>query len=195
MKINNEFELPLPLDEAWPLLLDVPAIAPCVPGAELTEVLGDNSYRGRASIKVGPLMLNFAGEAQLTEIDPVNHSVRILAKGTDTKKRGNASATVLIELNEIEPNKTRVSIETDLNLAGSIAQYGRASGLLKQIAQELINQFAGNLSTLRPQDGREGGASADGLVSVASPDSAQAMSGIDLLWRASKAWLKDRGSA
>ncbi len=191
MKINNDFELPFSIAEAWLLLLDVPTIAPCVPGARLTEVLGDNSYRGIASIKVGPLLLEFAGEAQLTEIDTDNHSARILAKGVDTKKRGNASATVLIKLVELQANRTKVDIETDLNLAGSIAQYGRASGLLKQIAQQVINQFADNLSRLGSST--DGGAQGAGSIATGqSSDAPQAMSGVDLLWQASKSWLKDR---
>jgi uncharacterized protein len=192
VKIHNEIEVSLPLAKAWPLLLDVPTIAPCVPGAELTEVLGDNRYRGRASIKIGPLLLEFAGEAELVEVDDHQHTVRILAKGDDTKKRGNASADVFIRLSEIDPDRTGVAITTDLNLVGTIAQYGRASGLIRQIAQEVINQFAINLSRLHQPDGSEDANVDKAAAPNLLPATASEMSWIALLVRALQSWLKER---
>jgi carbon monoxide dehydrogenase subunit G len=195
LKIENQIEIPLPLEKAWPLLLDVPTIAPCVPGAELTEVLGDNRYRGRASIKIGPLLLEFAGEAELVEVDADQHTARILAKGDDTRKRGNATAEVFIKLSGIDAGRTGVAITTDLNLAGSIAQYGRASGLIRQIAQEVINQFALNLSRLHPQENFEETVIAGEPAARSAAAQASGMSWIALLLRALGNWLKDRGKA
>lgn len=144
MKIENSFTVPLTVEEAWALLLDVPAIAPCLPGAELTEVVGPQRYRGRALIKVGPVQLSFEGEAEIVDIDDGARTARVIAKGSDKKGRGNASATVVFALAE-HPEGARVDITTDLNLVGAVAQYGRGAGLLKAIADQLIGQFAANL--------------------------------------------------
>jgi carbon monoxide dehydrogenase subunit G len=193
VKIENEIEIALPLARAWPLLLDVPAIAPCVPGAELTEVLGGNRYRGRAAIKIGPLLLEFAGEAELVEVNEAQHTARILARGDDTKKRGNASADVFIRLSALDPGRTRVAITTDLNLVGTIAQYGRASGLIRQIGQEVMNQFALNLGRLHPAGGDGGLAPSGQLEAQAVGAQVAGLSWIGLLLRALGNWLRNRG--
>jgi uncharacterized protein len=146
MKIDNSFVVPLPVEQAWPLLLDVPAIAPCLPGAELTDVLGSQRYRGRALLKVGPVQLTFEGEAEIVDIDDAGKTARVVAKGSDNKGRGNAAATVMFALAE-HADGARVDITTDLNLVGAVAQYGRGAGLLKAIADQLIGQFADNLRT------------------------------------------------
>lgn len=195
MKIDNKIEIPLPLEKAWPLLLDVPRIAPCVPGAELTEILGENRYRGRASIKIGPLLLEFAGEAELVEVDASQHTARILAKGDDVKNRGNASADVFIRLSELDSGRTSVEIATDLNLVGTIAQYGRASGLVRQIAQEVINQFARNLSQLQASSGSSATPHGEALAVESASPPVIGMSWIALLLRAVRNWLTDRKKA
>ena len=144
MKLDNTFVVPIPVEQAWPLLLDVPLIAPCLPGAELTEVLGPQHYRGRALLKVGPVQLVFEGEAQVVHIDDTAKTARVLAKGSDKKGRGNASATVEFAITE-HSDGARVNVCTELNLVGAVAQYGRGAGLLKAIADQLIGQFANNL--------------------------------------------------
>jgi carbon monoxide dehydrogenase subunit G len=149
VKFDSSFIVPLPAEQAWPLLLDVPSIAPCLPGAELTEILGQQHYGGRALVKVGPVQLSFEGEAQILDIDHAGKRARVVAKGADKKGRGHASAIVDFALSE-HPDGARVTITTDLNLVGAVAQYGRGEGLLKAIADQLIGQFARNLeATLR----------------------------------------------
>ena len=147
MRFDNSFFVAASPDQAWALLVDVPKIVPCLPGARLTEVIAADRYRGEAVVKLGPVQLQFGGEAQLTDIDEIRHAARIIAKGADRKGRGNASATVNFALSP-EGTGTRVKVDTDLNLTGSVAQYGRASGLVKEIANELIGQFAANLGEL-----------------------------------------------
>jgi carbon monoxide dehydrogenase subunit G len=147
MRFESNFFVAAPLERAWHLLLDVPKIAPCLPGARLTEVLGADRYKGEAAVKLGPVQLQFAGEAQLTAVDPSARTARIIAKGADRKGRGNAVATVNFRLSA-EGTGTRVNVGTDLTLTGSVAQYGRAATLVREIANELIGQFAANLSTL-----------------------------------------------
>ena len=144
MKIDVSFSVPVPPQQAWPLLLDVPRIVPCLPGASLTADLGDNRYKGQATVKVGPVQLTFAGEAQITDIDDTAHTARVIAKGADAKGRGSASATADFAL-KAEGEGTLITVVTDLQLVGAVAQYGRAQGLIKEIANQIVEQFAANL--------------------------------------------------
>lgn len=144
MQFENSFDVPLPPAEAWKVLLDVPRIAPCLPGAELTETLGPDKYKGRAGVKVGPVNLFFAGEAEILEKNETARTARLKGKGNDTKGRGQASATVDFAMVPHEGG-TRVNVKTDLNMTGAVAQYGRASGLMKEIAGAILTQFADNL--------------------------------------------------
>jgi carbon monoxide dehydrogenase subunit G len=144
VKLTNEFIVPVPVHEAWPVLLDVERIIPCMPGAEFVGAVGKNGYKGRVSVQLGPVWLTFEGIAKFVDVDDSTHRARVEAQGTDKKGRGGAHAKVAFQL---EPSGTasRVVIDTDLQLSGSIAQYGRASGLIAGIAKELVGQFADNL--------------------------------------------------
>jgi uncharacterized protein len=152
MQFENSFEVPLPPEQAWSVLLDVPRVAPCLPGAELTEALGNDQYKGRAAIKVGPVNLYFAGDAEIVSKDEASRTARVRAKGSDTKQRGQANAVVDFAL-QPHGEGTRVTVKTDLNLTGAVAQYGRASGLMKEIAATLLNQFAQNLRNELKREG------------------------------------------
>jgi hypothetical protein len=145
--ISNSFDIPLPPDQAWPLLMDVPRIAPCLPGAELLEALPDNAYKGKVSVRLGPVSLAFAGTAKFEHIDAVARSARLKAQGADQKGRGSAAAKVVFALVAVDGG-TRVNVETDLNLSGAVAQYGRAAGMLQEVAQQIIGQFARNLQSV-----------------------------------------------
>lgn len=140
MQLENRFEVPLSPDRAWKVLLDVPRIAPCLPGAELTEALGDDRYKGKVSVKLGPIALVFKGTAQLLDVDDNAHTAKIQAAGNDTKGRGNANAKVNFRL---EPSAagSQVVVVTDLTLSGMVAQYGRGAGMIQSIADQLIAQF------------------------------------------------------
>ncbi len=144
MQLQNSFTVPADPETAWNILLDVPRIAPCMPGAELTEVVGERAYKGSAKVRVGPVSLAFAGEAEITEIDAAARTAKVHAKGNDTKGRGAAEADVVFALSE-DGGRTRVDITTDLNLSGSVAQYGRAAGLIDALAGQIIDDFAKNL--------------------------------------------------
>ena len=141
MEINNSFEVPLPPKEAWKVLLDIERIAPCMPGAELTGKADADTYNGKVAVKLGPVALSFAGQVKFTEIDEANHKARAKAQGKDSKGRGGANATVDFHLVPI-PTGSQVVVKTDLNLSGAVAQYGRASGLIQDVASQLIGQFA-----------------------------------------------------
>jgi uncharacterized protein len=144
MEFDNSFDVPLAPGQAWSVLMDVPRIAPCMPGAELTEVVDPENFGGKISVRLGPVALTFAGRVQIDSIDDVNHSARVKAQGNDAKGRGGANATATFH---IEPAGTgsKVLIHTDLMLSGAVAQYGRGVGMIQATAAQIINQFASNL--------------------------------------------------
>src|SRR6266853_2491480 len=144
MEFDNSFEVPLPPAEAWKVLLDIQRIAPCMPGAELTEVVGKDTYKGKIGVRLGPVALTFAGIVKFEEIDDANHTARVSAQGTDAKGRGGANAAASFRL-EATPNGSKVLVHTDLTLSGAVAQYGRGFGMIQATASALMNQFANNL--------------------------------------------------
>lgn len=186
MEFDNSFEVPLGADETWALLTDIERIAPCVPGAELTEVVDENTYKGKIAVRLGPVALTFAGEARFESLDDAAHSARLKAQGTDARGRGGAHADVTFHLEPGEAG-TRVLIHTDLRLSGSVAQYGRGAGMVEDLSQRIIDQFADNLATsvLAPQEEEEEEA---GEAAPATPPPAQPVQmggiGLRVLWNA-----------
>ena len=178
MRITNEFEVPLPVEESWRVLLDVPRIAPCLPGARLDEALGDDAYAGNVAVRLGPIALTFKGRAQVLDAEPAARRARVRAEGRDTKGRGAATADVAFVL-IAEPAGTRVEIETDLTLSGSVAQFGRAAGMIDDLASHLIGQFAENLREMLAATETI----AETTIEPAVPIQAGGL-GIALLWRA-----------
>ena len=151
MKIEDSFRVEVPVEEAWKVLLDLERIAPCLPGAQLTEVEGDE-YRGTVKIKVGPITAQYKGVAKIEEADEANRKVVLQAEGRDTRGQGNASATVTATLVP-DGDGTTVNIDTDLNITGKVAQFGR--GVMADVSSKLLGQFADNLK----RDVLSGGAS------------------------------------
>lgn len=147
MKIENSFQVPLPPEEAWRVLLDIERVARCVPGAELTERVDAQTYRGKVAVRLGPVALSFAGTARFVQIDEAAHRARVKASGTEGKGRGGAEATTEFALIEAAPGATRVAVVTDLALNGAVAQYGRGAAMIAGVAQQLIDQFAAALKT------------------------------------------------
>nr|WP_145484273.1 MULTISPECIES: SRPBCC family protein [Streptomyces] len=141
MKIDNEFRVDAPLERTWQALTDLESLAPCMPGAQLTGVDGD-VYRGKVKVKVGPVISQFQGTARFTEQDEADHSAVISASGKDTRGQGNASATVHARLRP-DGTGTAVSVSTDLNISGKLAQFG--SGMIKEISEKLFAQFVANV--------------------------------------------------
>ncbi len=139
MKINNNFEVSQPVAVVWGFFQDVPTVAECLPGAEVTEDKGDGVYAGKVSAKLGPLTASFEGEATVVA-DPATHSASIKGKGVDKRGGSRGRMSVMYRLAEIEGG-TGVDIEADVTLAGAAAQFGR-SGLIREISNRLINEFA-----------------------------------------------------
>src|SRR5579862_52501 len=132
MEITNSFEVPLPPAEAWRVLMDIPRIVPCMPGAELVEQTSERSFKGKVAVKLGPVSLLFAGTASFDEIDEAAHRARVSAQGADSKGRGGAQSTLKFQLAPA-PAGTRVDVWTDVALSGSVAQYGRGSGIIQSV--------------------------------------------------------------
>lgn len=137
MKIDNEFTVNAPIERAWALLTDLEAIAPCLPGAQLTGMEGD-AYLGKVKIKVGPVTAEYAGTARFAEKDDAGYRAVIDARGRDSRGAGNASALITAQLRE-EDSHTVVTVDTDLKISGKIAQFG--SGMIKEVSQKLLGQF------------------------------------------------------
>jgi len=144
MEFDNSFDVPLSPAQTWTVLMDIPRIAPCMPGAELTEVVDAENYKGKISVRLGPVALAFAGRVEFESIDAAHYSARVKAQGNDAKGRGAANAAATFR---IEPANggSRVLIHTDLMLSGAVAQYGRGVGMIQATAAQIIGQFAGNL--------------------------------------------------
>ncbi len=144
MRLENSFDVPVAPAEAWRILTDVERVAPCVPGARLTEVLDDDAYKGTMQVKLGPVSLAFDGKAQFVERDDDAHTAKLRANGRETRNRGTADADVTFVL-EPQGDGTLVRIETDLQLSGPVAQYGRSQGVILSVSEEMIGRFAAAL--------------------------------------------------
>jgi len=150
IELDNSFTVPVPPEQAWHVLLDVERIAPCMPGASVTSVEGDE-VAGQVKVKLGPLSLSYKGTAKFTEKDQASHSITIEASGKETRGAGTASATVHAGLKPADTEgQTLVSIHTSLNVTGRPAQFGRS--LLPEVSGKLISQFAANLEALIEAD-------------------------------------------
>jgi len=177
MEFDNSFDVPLPPARAWALLMDIPRIAPCMPGAQLTEIIDPQNFKGKIAVRLGPVALTFDGRVSFESVDEVNHAARVKAQGSDAKGRGAANATAMFR---IEPAAagSKVLIHTDLTLSGAVAQYGRGVGMIQATAAQLVGQFAGNL---RAQLGQE--RSAPSHDAPPPPSAAKPIAGLTLLVR------------
>lgn len=144
MLLENEFEIDADLEQAWNLLTDLERIAPCMPGAALDGRDGEK-YLGKVKIKVGPIGATFAGDAHFTHKDDDEHTAVIAAAGKDPRGQAAASASIQAKLEAIGPTRTRVIIDTELDISGRMAQFGR--GAIADVSNRLIGQFVANLSS------------------------------------------------
>ncbi len=142
MKLENRFTVPVPVAEAWQVLLDVERVAPCMPGATLTERDGD-SFSGTVKVKVGPINLTYRGKARFVSLDEAGRVAVIEGSGKETRGTGTAKATVTCRLHE-QGDTTDVEVDTDLAVTGKPAQFGR--GVLADVSGKLVDQFASCLA-------------------------------------------------
>ena len=142
MKLENRFTVPVPVDEAWKVLLDVERIAPCMPGATLTKFEGDH-FEGTVKVKVGPINLTYGGKAAFVSKDEATHVAVIDGSGKETRGTGTAKALITCRLIS-KGDTTEIEVDTDLNVTGKPAQFGR--GVLADVSAKLVDQFAACLS-------------------------------------------------
>jgi uncharacterized protein len=140
MLIENEFRATAPVEELWAFLLDVERIAPCMPGAELTEVVDDRTWKGKVSMKFGPVAMTFAGTVVLQDRDDAAHRVVLAAKGMEQKGKGAANASVTSWLEPAGEGASVVKMRADISLTGAAAQLSR--GLMPEVSRKLTQQFA-----------------------------------------------------
>ena len=155
-QLINEFTVNRSIEEAWPIITDVERIAPCLPGAQLTEIRHTDErevYSGNVKVKLGAISSEFRGDAYFVDRDDANYTCTLNGSGRDTKGRGSASADIAAHAESLSPTSTRVIVTTDLHITGKIAQFGR--GILGDVSAKLIDQFAQNLNQMIDADGIE----------------------------------------
>jgi len=145
MDLNHEFIVNVPVNDAWIILTDLERIAPCLPGAQLTEVEGD-TYRGQVKVKVGPIVAQFKGQASFVSRDDAAHTASLKGEGRDTTGKGTASAIITAQLTSVTPTSTKCTVVTELTISGKVAQFGR--GALADVSDKLLKQFSENLNQL-----------------------------------------------
>jgi uncharacterized protein len=161
MELNHSFTVQLGIEDAWKVLTDLERIAPCLPGAQLQEVEGD-IYRGVVKVKVGPISAQFKGQATFMERDDERRRAVLKGEGRDTGGKGNASALITAQLEEVAEGVTTCTVHTDLTITGKVAQFGR--GALADVSDKLLAQFSDNLGALlaeQPEATAEPAASSD----------------------------------
>jgi uncharacterized protein len=187
MIFENSFVVAAAPDAAWKIILNVPEIAPCLPGANLTEQVDENTYKGNVSVKLGPVALTFNGTAQIVQRDDVEHTATVRASGSDSKGRGAAKAETRFKLLP-DSRGTMVQVVTDLTLTGSVAQYGRGAGLIQSVATGLIEQFEQRLNDRLDKIAEVDGSLAAGEAKGANPPNSI---GLKMVWRILVASVKN----
>ncbi len=167
MEMSNEIEVNASAGDVWAAFNDVERIAPCLPGAQLTEVDGDE-YLGLVKVKVGPVNAQYKGKATFVERDEDALKVVILAEGRETRGQGNASANITATLETLDEDRTRVAVVTDLKITGKVAQIGR--NLIPDVSAKIMDQFAGNLEAMLSASDSDDSSSPEGASAQESGD-------------------------
>jgi uncharacterized protein len=173
MDLHHEFTVPVPAADAWKILTNLERLAPCLPGAQLTEIEGD-IYRGQVKIKVGPILAQFKGQASFVSRDDTNFLASLKAEGRDTGGKGNASATITARLEPVSASSAKCTVDTQLNISGKVAQFGR--GALADVSDKLLLQFVDNLNTLIASQPVESAPAAAPSATSAAPSAPDAPS-------------------
>jgi uncharacterized protein len=141
MKLEQSFEVDAPIEQVWTALIDLEKVAPCLPGASITDHDEDGTYRGEFQVKLGPTTAAYRGTVKIESADAETHTATLAARGTDKRGQGGASATIVNTLHETEGGGTRVDAETDFTITGRLASFGRG-GMIKDISNRLMRDFA-----------------------------------------------------
>ena len=180
MELVNSFEVPAPVDASWRLLNDVPAVVPCMPGAELVEVVSEYEWRARVSVKLGPISMQFLADVVREQVDEGEHRAVLRVNAREAKGRGSSQATIESTISA-DGSGSSVRLVTELELRGAVAQYGR--GVVADVAGSLTKQFAECLA--RKLSEQPAAASPAAAAPAAAPAAATApVGGLGLLLRA-----------
>jgi uncharacterized protein len=201
MKLDQSFEVKAPLDEVWSALIDIERVAPCLPGAEVTEAGDDGEFKGTFSVKLGPTTAAYNGTLKMENVDEASHTATMRANGTDKRGQGGAKAQITSVLKEVEGG-TRVDVSTDFTITRRLARFGRG-GMIQDVSNRLLREFAAclqrNLEATQepppqaasasgaPQPASEGGApqsTAAGGAPKRAPAPAKPVSGLRLFFGA-----------
>ncbi|MBG0813524.1 SRPBCC family protein [Planomonospora sp. ID82291] len=169
MRFEHEFTVPVPVEQAWAVLLDVERVAPCLPGAVLDTVEGD-SFTGRLKVRVGPITVTYRGSAAFADVDKDAHTAVLKASGKEARGPGTASATVTVRLSP-EGAGTRAAVETSFTVTGRPAQFGR--GVMAEVGAKLIDRFAAELSGLLSEPAAGEASAPGGTPAAGSPETAE----------------------
>lgn len=143
MQLENHFTVPAPISEVWAVFEDIPRVAACMPGATLTSSDGDE-HEGKVTVRLGPMKVTYQGQATVTELDESSHRARLVGQGRDIRGGGKARADVQMQATETSDGSTEVTITTDLDITGRVAQFGR--GVLQDVSTTIVDDFAARLS-------------------------------------------------
>ena len=170
MRLEESFEVDAPVDDVWQALIDVQRVAPCLPGAEITEVGEGGTYRGNFQVKLGPTTAAYRGILKLESLDEAARAATMSANGQDKRGQGGAKATIVSKVTEGEGGLTRVHVDTDFTITGRIARFGRG-GMIQDISKRLLSDFATCLQEdlKRPDEGAQPGATAPALSATPEP--------------------------
>jgi uncharacterized protein len=169
MKLDQSFEVNAPLQRVWEALIDVERVAPCLPGATVTGHNDDGSYNGEFKVKIGPTSAAYSGKLNMEWVDEDSHHTMIEAAGTDKRGQGGAKATIESSVEKIDAGTTQVNVSTDYHITGRLARFGRG-GMIEEISNRLLREFATNLQTMLAQDGPDAAETAE---TAATPGSTQ----------------------
>ena len=186
MKLDQSFEVNAPLLAVWEALVDVERVAPCLPGAEVTEGGDDGQYKGTFTVKLGPTTAAYRGTLHMESVDEASHTAVMRANGTDKRGQGGAKAQITSVVTEAEGGATRVDVSTDFTITGRLARFGRG-GMIQDVSNRLLREFAQCLQrNLEPEDGPAVTAeAAPGEPAPFAPAAAaKPVSGLRLFWGA-----------
>jgi uncharacterized protein len=184
VKLEQSFEVQAPLERVWQRLIDIEHVAPCLPGAEITEAGDDGTYRGTFTVKLGPTTAAYRGELRMEEVDDSAHRAVMRASGQDKRGQGSAKATIVSSMSA-DGDTTRVDVETDFTITGRLARFGRG-GMIKDISNRLLRDFSeclqARIESAQPPAAAGGAPSAE--RAPVPPPPAKPVSGFSLALRA-----------
>ena len=184
MKLEHQFTVEAPLERVWETLIDVQRVAPCLPGAEVTEAGEDGTYHGTFSVRLGPTTASYRGELSMEEVDASAHRAVMRASGQDKRGQGSAKATIVSTMRE-EGGGTIVEVETDFTITGRLARFGRG-GMIEDVSNRLLRDFSDCLQKRieAPEPAADGPATEAAPPPPAPPPAAKPVSGFSLFVRA-----------